>query len=115
MRCSFSTRYLCEVGGKEYFESLMKAFSDNVAEHIAVYGPDNHLRLPGHHETQSSTSSAMASPAASPQSSCRSTSSGTAAKATSKTAAPTPKATPYQIVSRILGHLQACPARSNRC
>ncbi len=30
----------------------MKAFSKNVAEHIAVYGPDNHLRLTGLHETQ---------------------------------------------------------------
>src|SRR5271155_5298652 len=52
MHCNFSTKYLREVGGKEYFESLMKAFSDNVAAHIAVYGPDNHLRLTGHHETQ---------------------------------------------------------------
>jgi glutamine synthetase len=31
----------------------MKAFEANIAEHIAVYGPDNHLRLTGHHETQS--------------------------------------------------------------
>ena len=53
MHCNFSTKYIRETGGKEYFESLMKAFSDNVAAHIAVYGPDNHLRLTGHHETQS--------------------------------------------------------------
>jgi glutamine synthetase len=52
MHCNFSTKYIREVGGKPYFESLMKAFADNVAEHIAVYGPDNHLRLTGHHETQ---------------------------------------------------------------
>jgi glutamine synthetase len=52
MHCNFSTKYIREVGGKPYFESLMKAFSENVAEHIAVYGPDNHLRLTGHHETQ---------------------------------------------------------------
>jgi glutamine synthetase len=52
MHCNFSTKYLREVGGKEYFEALMKAFSDNVPEHIAVYGPDNHLRLTGLHETQ---------------------------------------------------------------
>src|SRR5260370_21191215 len=30
----------------------MKAFSDNIAAHIGVYGPDNHLRLTVHHETQ---------------------------------------------------------------
>jgi glutamine synthetase len=53
MHCNFSTKYLREVGGKEYFESLMQAFKDNVAEHIAVYGPDNHMRLTGLHETQS--------------------------------------------------------------
>ena len=40
------------MGGKEYFEALMKAFDDNIAAHIAVYGPDNHLRLTGLHETQ---------------------------------------------------------------
>jgi glutamine synthetase len=52
MHCNFSTKYLREVGGKEYFEALMKAFEKNIAAHIAVYGPDNHLRLTGLHETQ---------------------------------------------------------------
>ncbi|HEY0759869.1 MAG TPA: hypothetical protein VGD59_11485 [Acidisarcina sp.] len=52
MHCNFSTKYLRETGGKEYFEALMKAFHDNIAAHIAVYGPDNHLRLTGLHETQ---------------------------------------------------------------
>ena len=42
-----------EVGGKEYFEKLMAAFDKYKNEHIAVYGPDNHLRLTGLHETQS--------------------------------------------------------------
>jgi glutamine synthetase len=53
MHTNFSTKHLREVGGKEYFEALMKGFQDRIAEHIAVYGPDNHLRLTGHHETQS--------------------------------------------------------------
>jgi glutamine synthetase len=52
MHCNFSTKYIREVGGKEYFEALMAAFKANVTQHIAVYGPDNHLRLTGHHETQ---------------------------------------------------------------
>lgn len=52
MHTNFSTKYLREVGGKEYFESLMKAFENNIAAHIEVYGPDNHLRLTGLHETQ---------------------------------------------------------------
>jgi glutamine synthetase len=30
----------------------MSGFEKNVSEHIAVYGPDNHLRLTGLHETQ---------------------------------------------------------------
>ena len=53
MHCNFSTKYLREVGGKEYFEKLMEAFAEYKDEHIAAYGPDNHLRLTGLHETQS--------------------------------------------------------------
>ncbi|GHB95775.1 glutamine synthetase beta-grasp domain-containing protein [Cerasicoccus arenae] len=53
MHCNFSTKYMREVGGKEYFLKLMDAFEKNIDEHIAAYGPDNHLRLTGLHETQS--------------------------------------------------------------
>ena len=53
MHCNFSTEYMRETGGKEYFEKLMAGFEKNVNEHIAVYGPDNHMRLTGLHETQS--------------------------------------------------------------
>ncbi len=53
MHSNFSTKYMREIGGKEYFESLMAAFDKYKNEHIAVYGPDNHLRLTGLHETQS--------------------------------------------------------------
>jgi glutamine synthetase len=53
MHANFSTEYLREIGGKEYFEALMVAFEKNVSDHIAVYGPDNHLRLTGKHETAS--------------------------------------------------------------
>jgi len=53
MHSNFSTKYMREVGGKDYFESLMAAFDKYRNEHIAVYGPDNHLRLTGLHETQS--------------------------------------------------------------
>jgi glutamine synthetase len=53
MHCNFSTEYMRTKGGKEYFESLMAAFDKYKNEHIAVYGPDNHLRLTGLHETQS--------------------------------------------------------------
>lgn len=53
MHTNFSTEYLRETGGKEYFEKLMAAFEKHRNEHIAVYGPDNHLRLTGLHETQS--------------------------------------------------------------
>ena len=52
MHANFSTTYMREVGGKAYFEKLMAAFSANCNEHIAVYGPENHLRLTGLHETQ---------------------------------------------------------------
>lgn len=53
MHANFSTEYMREVGGKPYFEALMGAFEKYCNEHIAVYGPDNHLRLTGLHETQS--------------------------------------------------------------
>ena len=51
MHANFSTEYMREVGGKEYFEALMAAFDREKMEHIAVYGPNNHLRLTGLHET----------------------------------------------------------------
>jgi glutamine synthetase len=53
MHSNFSTTFMREVGGKAYFEKLMAAFAKNMDEHIAVYGPENHLRLTGLHETQS--------------------------------------------------------------
>jgi glutamine synthetase len=55
MHANFSTKYMREVGGKEYFEALMKAFDAARADHIAVYGPDNHMRLTGKHETAAIT------------------------------------------------------------
>jgi glutamine synthetase len=53
MHANFSTTYMRETGGKAYFEALMEAFKANREEHIAVYGPDNHMRLTGKHETAS--------------------------------------------------------------
>ena len=53
MHSNFSTKYMREVGGKEYFEKLMAAFEKNLMDHIAVYGPDNDKRLTGKHETAS--------------------------------------------------------------
>lgn len=53
MHCNFSTKFMREVGGEEYFLKLMDAFEKNKEEHIAAYGPDNHKRLTGLHETQS--------------------------------------------------------------
>ncbi len=53
MHCNFSTKYLREVGGKDYFMKLMDAFDKYKDEHIAAYGPDNHLLMTGLHETQS--------------------------------------------------------------
>ena len=53
MHSNFSTTHMRETGGKEYFEALMGAFETHREEHIAVYGPDNDMRLTGLHETQS--------------------------------------------------------------
>jgi glutamine synthetase len=51
LHTNFSTAYLREVGGQAYFDALMAAFDARKDAHIAVYGPDNHLRLTGLHET----------------------------------------------------------------
>ena len=51
MHANFSTKYMRETGGREYFYKLMEQFEKNLEDHIAVYGPDNHLRLTGKHET----------------------------------------------------------------
>jgi glutamine synthetase len=53
MHTNFSTKLMREVGGRDYFEALMAAFDEHKDAHIAVYGPDNHMRLTGLHETQS--------------------------------------------------------------
>jgi len=53
MHTNFSTKFMREKGGRSYFEKLMEAFDKYKNEHIAAYGPDNHLRLTGLHETQS--------------------------------------------------------------
>jgi len=53
MHANFSTKQMREQGGEDYFKDLMASFERNRDEHIAVYGPDNHMRLTGLHETQS--------------------------------------------------------------
>ncbi len=52
LHTNFSTKAMRELGGEEYFDALMAAFDEVKDAHIAVYGPDNHLRLTGLHETQ---------------------------------------------------------------
>ena len=51
LHTNFSTKHMREIGGEEYFAALMGAFSEARDEHIACYGPENHLRLTGLHET----------------------------------------------------------------
>lgn len=53
MHANFSNSALRTAGNKETFEKICQSFAPFVKEHIAVYGPDNHLRLTGKHETQS--------------------------------------------------------------
>ncbi len=64
MHTNFSTDKLRNEGGKEYFEKLMGAFEKYRDEHIAAYGPDNHLRLTVCTKRSRSTSSTMVSPTA---------------------------------------------------
>ncbi len=109
MHCNFSYKYLREVGGKEYFEALMKAFSDNVAAHIAVYGPDNHLRLTGLHETQAidKFSYGLSDRGASVRMPINFIKNGY--KGYLEDRRPNSEGDPYQIVSRILKTINSVP------
>ncbi len=89
MHTNFSTKQLREVGGKEYFEALMEAFENNIDGHIDVYGPDNHLRLTGLHETQAIDKFSYGLSDRGARSACRSTSSRTDTEAIWKIAVPT--------------------------
>ena len=97
------------MGGKEYLESLMKAFAENVAEHIAVYGPDNHLRLTGHHETQAidKFSYGLSDRGASVRLPVNFIKNGY--KGYLEDRRPNSEADPYQIVSRILHTINSVP------
>ncbi len=53
MHINFSNTTLRTCGSKETYEEICEKFRPVHAEHIAVYGSDNHLRLTGLHETQS--------------------------------------------------------------
>jgi glutamine synthetase len=51
MHANFSNHLLRTCGSKETYEAICEAFRPVIKEHIDVYGPDNHLRLTGKHET----------------------------------------------------------------
>ncbi|MEL6867094.1 MAG: glutamine synthetase beta-grasp domain-containing protein [Bacteroidota bacterium] len=52
MHANFSNSALREAGSKDVYDTICEAFAPVIKEHIEVYGPDNHLRLTGLHETQ---------------------------------------------------------------
>jgi glutamine synthetase len=94
MHANFSTKFMREVGGKEYFEKLMAAFDKNLMDHIAVYGPDNDKRLTGKHETAPWNKFSYGVATAVLRSACLTRSSTTDTRAIWKTAVRTPRATP---------------------
>ena len=51
MHANFSNDLLRNCGSKDVYDTVCQAFAPFVKEHIEVYGPDNHLRLTGKHET----------------------------------------------------------------
>jgi glutamine synthetase len=53
MHANFSNTTLRTANSKATFETICEAFRPAVAECVAVYGADNHLRLTGKHETAS--------------------------------------------------------------
>jgi len=55
MHANFSNELLRTCGSKEVYEQICEGFRPFIQEHIEVYGPDNHLRLTGKHETAAIT------------------------------------------------------------
>jgi glutamine synthetase len=55
MHANFSNSLLRTCGSKDIYEQICEGFRPFVKEHIEVYGPDNHLRLTGKHETAAIT------------------------------------------------------------
>ena len=53
MHANFSNSTLRTCGDEATYKKILEAFRPRVQEHIDVYGPDNHLRLTGKHETAS--------------------------------------------------------------
>jgi len=53
MHANFSNTTLRTTGKKEVYDLICEAFRPVIAEHVEVYGADNHLRLTGKHETAS--------------------------------------------------------------
>jgi glutamine synthetase len=53
MHANFSNGILRNANSKATFDAICEAFRPAVAECVAVYGADNHLRLTGKHETAS--------------------------------------------------------------
>jgi glutamine synthetase len=111
MHTNFSTQYLRDTGGKEYFEALMGAFAKFRAEHIAVYGPDNELRLTGLHETApiSEFRYGLSDRGASIRMPVNFIKNGY--KGYLEDRRPNSEADPYQIVERILETIDAVPTK----
>jgi len=111
MHANFSTKHLREVGGKEYLEALMKAFENNIRAHIDVYGPDNHLRLTGLHETQAidKFSYGLSDRGASVRLPVNFIKNGY--KGYLEDRRPNSEADPYQIVSQILKTINTVPTK----
>lgn len=53
MHSNYSTKAMREEGGFKVIIAAIEKLAAKHAEHIAVYGEDNHKRLTGHHETAS--------------------------------------------------------------
>jgi glutamine synthetase len=109
LHTNFSTSYIRDKGGKAYFESLMAAFDANKKAHIAVYGPENELRLTGKHETASidSFTYGLSDRGASIRMPVNFIKNGY--KGYLEDRRPNSAADPYQIVSRILATIASVP------
>ncbi len=110
MHANFSTKYMREVGGKDYFEKLMAAFEKNLrGSHRGLRPGQPHASDRQARDRADGTSSATASPTAALRSACRTSFVNNGYKGYLEDRRPNSQGDPYQIASQVLKTISEVP------
>ena len=113
MHCNFSTTFMRETGGKDYFEKLMTAFEVTARNISRFTAPTTTCASPASTKPPRSINSAMAWRTAARPSACPTASSRMITRAISRIAARTLRATPTRSLRRFEDD-RLCPDRQQR-